>query len=315
MVPSDKGVIPLRPYRQTTLSRPVRLEGVGLHSGTPASVEIRPARVNHGIIFRRADVAAAMADVPARYDLVVDTLLCTALANEHGTRVATIEHLMAALHGLGVSNALVVLDGPEIPIMDGSAEPFRLAIAEAGLVEQSEVWRAIRIISRVEIREPSRSVVLEPHDGFALDLEIDYPGTAVARQRHQTSLRLGFLDGAIADCRTFGFRHEVEALRSMGRALGGSLDNAVVVDGESVMNPEGLRRPDEFVRHKVLDAIGDLALAGRPIIGRLVGRCSGHQLNNMVLRKLFDTPSAYVLTDAPARPAARWPEAAAAFRA
>ncbi|MSO75849.1 MAG: UDP-3-O-acyl-N-acetylglucosamine deacetylase [Alphaproteobacteria bacterium] len=279
--------------RQKTLGRAVAVAGIGLHSGKPVTMTLAPAHDDSGIHFQRTDIPGPAGHLPARWDLVGDTQLCTALINDRGVRVGTIEHLMAAFAGCGIDNANVRLDGDEVPAMDGSAAPFVALIEAAGVVEQTTFRRAIMLLRAVTVGDSVQNATLEPGDGFTVDFEIEFDAEAVARQQRCLKLVNGTFKREIAGARTFGFAHEIDRLRSAGLARGGSLDNAVVVSGDRILNEEGLRYPDEFVRHKMLDALGDLYLAGAPIIGRFVGMRSGHRLNNAVLRALFADPTAW----------------------
>ncbi len=279
--------------RQRTLKNQVSCSGVGLHSGDNITITIKPADVGSGVVFRRVDVTEGDADIPATWDRVTDTRLCTSIGNEAGVGVSTIEHLMAALAGCGVDNALIEIDGSEVPIMDGSSEPFVFLLKSVGLIEQDAARRIIRIDKPISVEAGDSRAVLEPGPCLTLDLEIDFDSSAVARQ----SLSLGVVNGSfcreLASARTFGFLHEVEQLRAAGLARGGSLDNAIVVDDGVIMNDGGLRFKDEFVRHKMLDAFGDLYLAGAPIVGRLRGHRTGHALNNALLKALFASPDCW----------------------
>lgn len=290
------GISATRPQR--TLRRPTRLSGVGLHSGAPVTLRLLPAAAESGIRFRRTDVRGRNPEILARWDCVSDTMLCTTVANEDGVKVATIEHLMAALAGCGVDNALVELDGPEIPAADGSAEPFVAAIERAGLVDQAASRRAVQVVRRVEARDPAGAwCALEPAETFGIRFEIDFDSSAVGPRKASFELAAPEdFKRELARARTFGFERDVEKLRQMGLARGGSLDNAVVIGADDrVLNPEGLRFVDECVRHKALDAVGDLALAGAPILGRFTAMRSGHGLNNRLLRTLFADASAWRL--------------------
>jgi len=278
---------------QSTLSKSVSFTGVGLHGGKPARMAIRPAPAGAGVWFCRVDVSDRDQMIPARHDAVSDTRLCTVLTNPAGVSVSTVEHVMAALAGCGVDNALIDIDGPEIPIMDGSAQVFVDAIQTAGLSFTDTPRRALRILSPVMVERGDARAELHPADAFAMDFSIAFDDAAIGRQRHAMTLGADGFARDLADCRTFTRLAEIEQLRAHGLALGGSLDNAVVVDGARVLNPGGLRRPDEFVRHKMLDAVGDLALAGAPIIGRYVGDKAGHALTNTLLRALFARPDAW----------------------
>ncbi len=276
-----------------SLKRPVLLQGVGVHSGAPARLAIRPARPGAGIDFLRVDLQGPAALIEARYDNVVDTRLCTRLANAAGGGVSTVEHLMAALAGCGVDDARIEIDGPEIPILDGGSAPFVAAIMAAGFVESDAPLRAIRILEPVEVRHEDKTARLEPAARFEGQFAIEFPDAAIGRQEIALDLVGDAFVEELAAARTFGRLFEIEKLRDMGLTRGGSLENAVVVDGGRVLNPGGLRWKDEFVRHKLLDAVGDLALAGAPIIGRYVGVKAGHDMTNRLLRALFATPRAW----------------------
>lgn len=248
---------------------------------------IRPAREDNGIVFIRNDITEGDNIIPARWDHVVDTRLCTVIGNKNGATVGTVEHLMSALRGCGIDNAVIELDGGEVPIMDGSALMFVTMIDQAGIVAQALPRRAIRILKEVSVEHEGKTVRLTPSDTsiFGGDIDFDHPEIGV--QRYETELLNGNFRHDIANCRTFGFLHEVQWMRSQGLALGGSLDNAILLDQQSVLNPDGLRREDEFIRHKLLDAIGDLYLAGGPILGAYNGHKAGHAINNAILHALF----------------------------
>lgn len=286
-----------RRLRQTTLRNAIDCTGVGLHGGLRATLTLRPAEENTGIVFRRVDLGVEM---PARFDHVVDTRLCTVLAPaaHPQARIATVEHVMAALSACGINNAIVELDGPEVPVLDGSSAPFLFLIECAGRVEQSAACVTIEVLKRVRVEDGGGFAELRPSHapGLSLSLSIDFTAAAIGRQAYTMRLSEDGFRQELADCRTFTLRQEIEAMRSAGLAQGGSLDNAVVVDGASVLNPAGLRRPDEFVRHKMLDAVGDLAMAGHPLRGAFVGHRSGHGLNNRLLRRLLADPSAWRLS-------------------
>lgn len=278
---------------QKTLKAAIHCSGVGLHSGAKVAMTLRPGEVNSGITFIRIDAPAGKRVIPATWDRVRDTTLCTVIGNEHSVTVGTVEHLMAALRGCCIDNVVVELDGPEVPIMDGSAAPFVFLIECAGLVSQAATRRAIRVLKTVEAGDGLRSATLTPGAGFSFSFEIDFPSHAVARQAGYIRLANGAFKSDLARARTFGFLQDVEYLRRQGLALGGSLDNAIVISGDRILNQDGLRYQDEFVRHKILDSIGDLYLAGAPILGHFHGRKSGHALNNQVLRTLFADESAW----------------------
>ena len=279
--------------RQHTLKSPIGCTGVALHSGAAVSIRLCPAKVDSGIVFRRTDVSDVDAQVPARWDRVVDSRLCTTLGNDDGVTVATVEHLMAALAGAWVDNAVIEIDGPEVPIMDGSAEPFLFLIECAGIREQTAPRRAHRIEKAVSVGTGESFASLVPADGFTVSFEIDFDSAAVARQSVSVSLVNGTFKTELARARTFGFLGEVEQMRAAGLARGGSLDNAVVISGDSILNPGGLRFADEFVRHKALDAVGDLYLIGAPLIGHFHGVRSGHGTNHSLLRALFADADAW----------------------
>lgn len=286
---------------QATVKTGLEFRGRGLHSGRPVRMRILPASGNYGIWFKRTDIRDGDAMIPARHDAVADTRLCTLLANRDGVTVGTVEHVMAALAGFGVDNALIELDGPEVPIMDGSSRPFAEAIAQAGLAPVAGERRRIRILEPVEVVDGDRLARLEPAERFEIDFEIDFADAAIGRQSGRLVMTPGAFARELADCRTFCRAADVTAMRAAGLALGGGLENAVVVEGERVLNPEGLRRADEFVRHKMLDAVGDLALAGAPILGRYVGRRAGHEMTARVLSALYARPSAWRAETAEAR--------------
>jgi len=280
---------------QTTLRRPVRIQGIGLHSGASSTLCIRPAPAFHGIWFRRTDLIGVDTMIPASWDAVSDTMLNTRISNAKGVALSTIEHLMAALQGTGISNALIEVDGPEVPIMDGSSAPFVRQILAAGISEQAEHRSVLRILKKVELIEDAARASLEPCNQFEVDFHIDFPGTAIGRQAKSLAVVNGAFIDHLMDSRTFVRSGDVETLRKNGLALGGSHANAVVINGAVVENPEGFRHPDEAVRHKMLDAVGDLALAGAPIMGKYTGIRAGHGVTNRLLRKLFATPNAFRL--------------------
>lgn len=277
---------------QHTLRRAATLVGTGLHSGRPARVTLLPAE-GGGIRFRRTDVQDRDNLIPARFDHVVSTTLCTVLGNAAGTTVSTVEHVMAALAGLGVHHALVEVDGPEVPIMDGSSRRFVSAILAAGLEALPQPVEAIRILAAIRDERDGAVAELLPGRGFTLSFGIDFADLAIGKQHKSLDLANGTFLRELADCRTFTRLREVEMLQAQGLALGGSLENAVVVNGDAVLNPGGFRRADECVRHKMLDAVGDLALAGAPILGHYRGERAGHGATNRVLRKLFATEGAW----------------------
>ncbi|MYL22777.1 UDP-3-O-acyl-N-acetylglucosamine deacetylase [Vreelandella massiliensis] len=279
--------------KQRTLQNVIRATGVGLHSGKRVDMALRPAPANTGIVFVRTDLDPVV-EVPARAELVEDTTLCTALSH-HGVKVATVEHLMSALAGLGIDNAYIDLSAAEVPIMDGSASPFVFLIQSAGILEQSAAKKFIRIKERVAVQDGDKEAVFLPHQGFKVTFSIDFDHP-VFEQQHQTT-RIDFSTTSfvkeVSRARTFGFMRDIEFLRSNNLALGGSLDNAIVVDDYRIVNEGGLRYDDEFVKHKVLDAIGDLYQLGYSLIGEFRGVKSGHALNNQLCRELLAQPEAY----------------------
>jgi UDP-3-O-[3-hydroxymyristoyl] N-acetylglucosamine deacetylase len=282
--------------RQRTLKNVIRATGVGLHSGTKVYLTLRPAPVDTGIVFRRTDLDEAV-EIPARCEFVSDTRLSTTLARGEA-RVATVEHLLSAFAGLGVDNARVDVSAPEVPIMDGSAGPFVFLIQSAGIQEQNAPKRFIRIRKSIQVEDGDKWARLDPFDGFRVSFTIDFDHP-VFRDRSQ-SISLDFSKSSfvreVSRARTFGFMREVELLRENQLALGGSLDNAVVVDDYRILNEEGLRYEDEFVKHKVLDAVGDLYLLGHGLIGAFNGFKSGHALNNRLLKTLMADRTAWTMT-------------------
>ena len=285
--------------RQTTLKNAIHCSGTALHHGGHVSMAMLPAPADSGIVFRRSDLAGRGTSIPADWRHVADMPMCTALETD-GIQIATIEHVMAALAGCGIDNLTIDINGPELPIMDGSAWPFVFLIECAGVAELDAPRRAVRILRSVTLASGSRSVKLRPSDGFSIDFEVDYESGAIARQHCHVDLVDGAFKNELSRARTFGFLHEVDALRAAGLARGASLDNAIVVTHDGVLNEGGLRFPDEFVRHKALDALGDLYLAGAPIIGRFEGRRSGHKLNHRLLRAVFQRPDAWCWSDSSA---------------
>jgi UDP-3-O-[3-hydroxymyristoyl] N-acetylglucosamine deacetylase len=277
---------------QHTLAAPALCVGIGLHSGQRVRLMVRPAPVNTGLVFFRTDLTENNR-VPVSAETVVQARLCTVIGNDAGVTVATIEHLLAALAALDIDNAIIELDGPEVPIMDGSALPFVQILDRAGRRRQEAERQYIEILDTVEVIDGDKIARLSPSDTFEVAFEIAFSSSVIGRQRVDLVLDETSFRQQLADCRTFGFLHEVEALRAVGLARGGSLENAVVIDGDRVLNPEGLRRPDEFVRHKALDAVGDLYVLGAPMIGRFEGVYAGHALNNQVARALLARPEAY----------------------
>jgi len=278
---------------QHTLRNRISCTGVGLHSGAKVCMTLHPAEAGAGIVFLRGDVEGEAAIIQADYRNVVSTVMRTTIGNEHGTTISTIEHLMAAFMGCGVDNALVEVDGPEVPIMDGSAAPFVFLIECAGLESLEAPRRSIEVLKPVEVSSGASSARLIPADSFFVSFEIVYDNPLVQRQRCALQPLNGTFKEEVCRARTYGFMDEYEALRSKGLARGASLKNAIVISDDKVLNEDGLRYEDEFVRHKVLDTMGDLYLAGAPLQARFDGIRSGHGLNNRLLHALFDDPDAW----------------------
>jgi UDP-3-O-[3-hydroxymyristoyl] N-acetylglucosamine deacetylase len=276
-------------WNQRTVAKRVSCTGVGLHSGMPVTLTLAPAPSNAGIAFVRMDLGL---EIPARYDLVVDTRLSTSLAMG-GARVSTVEHVLSALHGMGIDNCRVEVDGPEIPILDGSAAPFVALINQAGVKVQRAPKQYVVITEPVEVREGDKLARLEPADGFSVSFTADFGHPLITNQGFEVTVSDRSYEREVARARTFCFRKDIEEMQSMGLARGGSLENAIVVDEYSILNSEGLRWPDEFARHKVLDAIGDLALLGKPLLGALTAVKSGHALNQALVRRVLADPSCH----------------------
>ena len=268
--------------------------GIGVHSGARVAMVLQPAATDSGIVFRRSDRGGAC--VAAHWRNVQESPLCTTLTNREGVSVATVEHLLAAFAGAEIDNVIVELDGPEVPVMDGSAEPFLFLIERAGIVEQDAPRRAIKVLKPVRVADEDCAAALEPDVGFSVSFEIDFSSQRVRRQDIALSIDAETFRADLARARTFGFLEEVERLRAAGLARGGSLENAVVVSDGKVLNTGGLRYADEFVRHKALDAVGDLYLAGGPIIGHFHGVRSGHAMNRRLLEALFADRAAWCRT-------------------
>jgi UDP-3-O-[3-hydroxymyristoyl] N-acetylglucosamine deacetylase len=274
--------------RQRTLKTMIRTTGVGLHTGEKVFITLRPAAPNTGILFRRIDLPEPV-EIKADPYAVGDTRLSSCLEKD-GVRISTVEHLMSAFAGLGIDNAYVDLTAAEVPIMDGSAGPFVFLLQSAGLEEQNAPKNFIRVLEPMEVRQGDKWVRLEPHNGFRLELQIEFNHPVLDRSRQSICVDFATTSYTkeVSRARTFGFMQDVEAMREQGLALGGSLDNAIVMDEYRVLNTDGLRYEDEFVKHKVLDAIGDLYLLGHPLIGAFSGYKSGHALNNLLLRRLLE---------------------------
>jgi UDP-3-O-[3-hydroxymyristoyl] N-acetylglucosamine deacetylase len=284
---------------QHTVKASITLTGVGVHTGAETHLTLSPAATNTGITFIRSDVTDRDNRIPARFDRVRDTRLCTVIANDAGVSVGTIEHVLAALAACAIDNVDITLDGPEVPILDGSAAPFVAAIAQTGRMAQTAPRRVLRILKDVMVQEDDKSVTLKPSVGMKFRVDIAFPHPMIGPQSYALDMLDGQFISDVADARTFGFVHEVNYLRQQGLALGGSLDNAIVLDQQAgtILNPEGLRYADEFARHKLLDAVGDLYLAGGAILGTYHGIKGGHAMNNKILRALFAQPDAYEWVD------------------
>lgn len=279
---------------QTTLQTPVICAGVGVHSGARAKMVIKPAPVGTGICFLRTDLENQTL-IPARGDQVTEVQLGTTLTNDQGGSIATVEHFLAACAGMGIDNLLVEINGPEVPIMDGSSAVFCELFHNAGLKQQNTLRRRIRILETIEVKDGIKWARLSPSADNVLTLKakIEFESKAIGTQQMAMRLIPGGFARDIAFARTFGFARDVEMLKSMGLARGGSLDNAVVIDGDEIVNPEGLRSDDEFIRHKLLDAVGDLMLAGAPIAGFYEARQPGHAMNNKLVRALLEQPESW----------------------
>ena len=284
-------------FRQQTLKNSIYCSGTGLHGGARVAMSLHPAAPDTGVVFRRSDIEGKDAIIQGRYDLVSDTRLCTTLSNEAGVSVATVEHLMAALAGCGLDNVIVEINGPELPIMDGSSEPFVFLIDCAGVVAQATPRRVIRVLKPVSVADGASTASIEPWMGSSINIELDFETAVIGRQSLFVDMLADSFREKLSRARTFGFLHEVEALQAAGLARGGSMENAVVISGDTVLNEGGLRFDDECARHKALDCVGDLYLAGAAIIGHFHGVRPGHAINNKLLRKLLADETAWELVD------------------
>ena len=282
---------------QQTLAKAAQFAGRGLHSGAAVCMVVHPAPADTGIVFHRSDVDGVNSVVRASWDAVVPSRLCTLIANDDGVSVSTIEHIMAALAGCAIHNALIEIDGPEVPILDGSAAPFVAGILDAGIARLNAPLRAIVVKKTIEVREGDATVRLDPADMLEIDFEIDFAESAIGRQALRMNMANGAFVRELSTSRTFCRNADVIAMRERGLALGGTLENAVVFDGDRILSPGGLRHANEPVRHKMLDALGDLALAGAPILGRYTGYRAGHAMTNALLRALFADRSAWGMVD------------------
>ncbi len=285
--------------RQTTLAGEIELKGTGVHSGAPVSLVLHPAEANTGLRFIVSKRGRIVAEIPADVRFVKNLTLCTVIGDDTGASVSTVEHLLAALRGLGVDNAYIEVDSKEVPIMDGSSAPFVDAIDDVGIRELSEPRTFLKVLKPVRVEDGDCWGEIAPHSGFHLDIEIDFPTPVIGHQRLALEVTPGTFRSEISRARTFGFMHDVERLWKAGLALGASLDNTVAIGDDKVMNREGLRYPQEFVRHKFLDAVGDLALAGHPILGAFRSVRGGHRLNAHVLQALLADATAWTMVQAP----------------
>jgi UDP-3-O-[3-hydroxymyristoyl] N-acetylglucosamine deacetylase len=272
---------------QTTIAKMASVSGVGVHSGKPATLTVRPGAEGTGVVFVRADVTDRVAAIPALVTMVTTTELGTNMSNAAGVSVATVEHFLAACAGLGIDNVVAELDGPELPILDGSSKPFVEMLDAAGLKVQSAHKRVLKILKPVEVRSGAKFARLSPAAGFTMKVVIDFATSAIGRQEISFTMQPGAFARDVAWARTFGFAHQAEQLHAMGKGLGASMDNTVVIENDRVLNAGGLQAPDEFVRHKLLDVIGDLFLAGGTIEGLYEAEQPGHALNNQLLRAVF----------------------------
>jgi UDP-3-O-[3-hydroxymyristoyl] N-acetylglucosamine deacetylase len=289
---------PLTRDCQTTISRPVTLEGIGVHSGRAASITLQPAGAGAGITFRRNGPTGAAIEIPASFNAVSAMPLCTKLGDQSGNSVATVEHLLAATYGLGIDNLAIEIEGPEVPILDGSARGFVEAIDASGIDVFEAPRTFIKILKPVRIHKGPAWGELRPYPGLFMDVEIFYDAPVIGHQRLAIDMCPRAFRSEVSCARTFGFANSVAALWADGRALGASLENTVAIDHDQVVNRGGLRYPDEFVRHKTLDALGDLSLAGAPMLGAYRSFCGGHDLNQAMLDELFSDPTAWTMVEA-----------------
>ncbi len=281
---------------QSTIQNPVSCYGIGVHSGKKTQVTLKPAKPDTGVVFVRTDVTAFDNKIQASYCNVFDTTLSTSIKNNTGTQVSTIEHLMAAIWGCSISNIIIEIDGPEVPIMDGSSKPFVFMIECAGKKQQNVATRFLKLVKEVRVNDGGSEIIARPSMETYVDLTIDFASPVIGKQQHVFSSNVSFKD-EIADSRTFGFLHELDYLQSKGLAKGASLDNAIGIDKDIILNHEGLRHKNEFVRHKLLDLLGDLFSAGGSFIGELHGYKTSHSINNQFLRKVFSDTTSYKWVD------------------
>lgn len=285
-------------YRQKTIKHEISCVGIGLHTGNKISMTLKPADPNTGIVFHRTDAEGRDAYIPAHHDHVVDTRMCTCIGNKDGVKVATIEHLMAAIHAMGVNNMQIDIDGPETPVMDGSSAPFVFLLECAGIKPQNAPLKALRVLKPVSYKNGDKEVVLLPAEkGLKMRFAIDFPASIIGHQEAELDLTSANFKNMFSRARTFGFLKDIEMLRSIGLARGGSLDNAILVNDNTIMNKDGLRYSNEFVRHKMLDAVGDLYMSGYTLIAEFHGCRSGHTDTNALLSAVFADASNYEIVD------------------
>lgn len=294
---------------QTTLRSSVSFHGKGLHTGRAVRITVHPASAEYGIWFHRTDVEDRNPMIPARWEAVTNTDLNTRISNDDGVEVSTIEHLMAALAGCGIHNALIDIDGPEVPLLDGSSAPFVSAFMARGVRQLQAPVRAIRVLKPVSVQMGDAVATLYPAKELEIEFEIEFKDAAIGRQQKRLNMANGSFVRELCDSRTFCRKSDIDAMRERGLIVGASVTSAVVVDGNKVVTPGGMRHDDEPVRHKMLDALGDLALAGAPVLGRYVGQRAGHAMTNRLLRALFADPSAYEMVECDMAMAARLPGA------
>ena len=286
----------MRSFYQNTLNEMVQCDGVGLHSGKKVRMLLKPAKQNTGIVFRREDLPNKPF-IKACYDSVIDTRYGTTIGNQEVIEIKTVEHLMAAFMGTGVDNVEVILSSCEVPVMDGSSKNFVGMINSTGLKEQISRKKSIKVLKEVSVSLNNKNILIRPSEDFPIKYHIDFSDPVIGKQTHKVVFSNGAFKEQIGSARTFGFLNEVEALHRSGLALGGSLDNVIVVDNGKILNPDGLRYKDEFVRHKILDCCGDMYLAGKNLIGSIEANCAGHELNNILLRELLDNKENYAIID------------------
>ncbi len=289
-------ILQAQSVKQRTLVNSISYVGLGLHSGRKVTMTIKPAGIDHGLVFVRKDVKDRDNRIPARWFNVTDTKLSTVIANDAGIQVATVEHLLSAFYGCGVDNAMIEIDAPEVPIVDGSAEPFVDLFNQTGFQVQDAPRKALRIHRPIELTKGDKFMMLLPSNIPHVTVDVFFPGTVIGRQTFSLNLTGDNFQRRIADARTFGFKKDLDDLRARGLARGGSMQNAVLVDGNTILNEEGLRGESEFVRHKILDIVGDFALIGMPIYGHLIAYKPGHELNNRLLHKIMETADNWSLT-------------------